>query len=82
LVNILAFEGKEPRIAEGAYVAPTAALIGDVVVEDGASVWFGAVLRGDFNRIVIGVGASVQDNVVIHTNKGLPTVIGENVTVG
>lgn len=82
MVNILAFEGKEPRIAEGAYVTPTAALIGDVVVEDGASVWFGAVLRGDFSRILIGAGTSVQGNTVIHTNEGMPTVIGENVTVG
>lgn len=82
MANILAFEGKEPRIAEDAYVAPTATLIGDVVVESGASVWFGAVLRGDFNRIVIGAGTSVQDNSVIHTNEGLPTVVGENVTVG
>ena len=82
MANILSFEGKEPRIAEGAFVAPTATLIGDVTVEDGASVWFGAVLRGDFNRIVVGAGTSVQDNSVIHTNEGLPTTIGENVTVG
>ena len=82
MANILSFEGKEPQIAEGAFVAPTATLIGDVTVEDGASVWFGAVLRGDFNRIVVGAGTSVQDNSVIHTNEGLPTTIGENVTVG
>jgi carbonic anhydrase/acetyltransferase-like protein (isoleucine patch superfamily) len=53
-----------------------------VVVEEGASVWFGAVLRGDFNRIVVGAGSSVQDNSVIHTNEELPTLIGAGVTVG
>jgi carbonic anhydrase/acetyltransferase-like protein (isoleucine patch superfamily) len=82
LANILSFEGKEPSVADDAYIAPTATLIGDVVVESGASVWFGAVLRGDFNRIVIGAGTSVQDNSVIHTNEGLPTTVGSNVTVG
>jgi carbonic anhydrase/acetyltransferase-like protein (isoleucine patch superfamily) len=63
-------------------VAPTAVLIGDVIVEEGASVWFGAVLRGDFNQIVVGAGSSVQDNCVVHTTEDLPTLIGRNVTVG
>ena len=80
--HILAFEDKVPRVAPDAFVAPTAVLIGDVVVEEGASVWFGVVLRGDFNRIVVGAGTSVQDNSVIHTNEDLPTIIGSNVTVG
>ncbi len=80
--HIIPFEGKEPEVAPDAFIAPTAALIGDVVVEEGASVWFGAVLRGDFNRIVVGAGTSVQDNCVIHTNEELPTIIGSNVTVG
>jgi carbonic anhydrase/acetyltransferase-like protein (isoleucine patch superfamily) len=82
VAHILAFEDKEPRVAPDAFVAPTAVLIGDVVVEEGASVWFGAVLRGDFNRIVVGAGSSVQDNSVIHTSEDLPTIIGSNVTVG
>ena len=82
MAHLLPFEDKEPRVAEDAFVAPTAVLIGDVVVEEGASVWFGAVLRGDFNRIVVGAGTSVQDNSVIHTNEELPTIIGSNVTVG
>ena len=82
MAHIFPFEDKEPRVASGAFVAPTAVLIGDVTVEDGASVWFGAVLRGDFNKIVVGSGTSVQDNSVIHTNEDLPTVIGQNVTVG
>lgn len=82
MAHILAFEDKEPQVASDAFIAPTAVLIGDVVVEEGASVWFGAVLRGDFNKIVVGAGSSVQDNSVIHTADGLPTTIGSNVTVG
>ncbi len=82
MANIYPFEGKEPRIASDAFIAPTATLIGDVVVEEGASVWFGAVLRGDFNRIVVGAGTTVQDNSVIHTNEAAPTLIGKNVTIG
>ncbi|MDP9410884.1 MAG: gamma carbonic anhydrase family protein [Actinomycetota bacterium] len=82
MAHLLPFEDKVPRVAEGAFIAPTAVLIGDVVVEEGASVWFGAVLRGDFNKIVVGAGTSVQDNSVIHTNESLPTTIGSNVTVG
>ena len=82
MAHFLPFDGKEPQVAPDAFVAPTAVLIGDVVVEEGASVWFGAVLRGDFDRIVVGAGSSVQDNCVVHTNEDLPTIIGQNVTVG
>src|SRR5919205_3523965 len=80
--HILPFEDKRPLVADGAFIAPTAVLIGDVVVEEGASVWFGAVLRADFDQIVVGAGSSVQDNYVVHTNEDLPTIIGQNVTVG
>ena len=82
MANFLSFDGKEPQVDPDAFIAPTAVLIGDVVVEEGASVWFGAVLRGDFDRIVVGAGSSVQDNCVLHTNENLPTLIGQNVTVG
>jgi carbonic anhydrase/acetyltransferase-like protein (isoleucine patch superfamily) len=75
-------DGKRPRVHPDAYVAPTAALIGDVEVGAGASVWFGVVLRADEAAIVIGPGSNVQDNCVIHCAAGLPTTIGENVTVG
>lgn len=74
--------GKEPRVAGDVFVAPTATLIGDVVLEAEASVWFGAVLRGDFDRIVVGEGSCVQDNVVVHTAEGLPTIVGASVTIG
>jgi len=82
VATLLPFDGKEPRVSPDAYLAPTAVLIGDVVVESGVSIWFGAVLRGDFDRIVVGAGSSVQDNCVLHTNEGLPTLVGRNVTVG
>ena len=78
---IIEFDGKIPRIAEGAFVAPTATLIGDVIVEEGASIWFGAVLRGDFGQIIVRKGSSIQDNVVIHVIPESVTVVGENATV-
>ncbi len=65
-----------------AYIAPTAVLIGDVEVEAGASVWFGAVLRADEAAIKVGEGSNVQDNAVIHCARNLPTVIERNVTIG
>jgi carbonic anhydrase/acetyltransferase-like protein (isoleucine patch superfamily) len=74
--------GKRPQVHQDAYVAPTAVLIGDVVIEAGASVWFGAVLRGDEAQIRVGEGSNVQDNAVIHCSTNLPTIIHRNVTVG
>jgi carbonic anhydrase/acetyltransferase-like protein (isoleucine patch superfamily) len=82
VAHLIPFEGKHPRIALGAFVAPTAVLIGDVMVQEGASVWFGAVLRGDFNTIIVGPGTSVQDNCVLHTAVDVPTTTGANVVVG
>lgn len=76
------FNGKSPQVHPTAYIAPTAVLIGDVVVEEGASIWFGAVLRADFQRIVVGKESNVQDNVVIHVDEHHPTRIGNRVTVG
>ncbi len=64
------------------YVAPSAVLVGDVSVEDGASIWHGAVLRGDFDEIVVGPDSNVQDNVVVHVDRGMPARIGARVTVG
>jgi carbonic anhydrase/acetyltransferase-like protein (isoleucine patch superfamily) len=65
-----------------AYIAPTAVLIGDVEVGAGASVWFGAVLRGDESAIKVGDGANIQDNVVVHCARDLPTLIERNASVG
>jgi carbonic anhydrase/acetyltransferase-like protein (isoleucine patch superfamily) len=74
--------GKRPTVHPDAYIAPTAVLIGDVVIGAGASVWFGAVLRGDEAQINVGDGANVQDNVVIHCALNLPTVIEKDASVG
>ncbi len=75
-------EGRRPKVHPDAYIAPTAVLIGNVEVEKGASVWFGAVLRGDDATISVGEGANIQDNVVIHCTENLPTVIEKNASVG
>ena len=79
---LIDFEGRRPRVAEGAFIAPTATLIGDVTVEAGASVWYGAVLRADFGSIVIGAGSNVQDNAVVHTIREVVTEVGPDVTIG
>src|SRR5437764_2463039 len=74
--------GRRPRVHPDAYIAPTAVLIGDVEIEAGASVWFGAVLRGDEAAIRVGEGANIHDNAVIHCAENLPTVIERNASVG
>src|ERR1700760_2494293 len=75
------FEGRSPRVDPDAFVAPTAVLIGDVTVFAGASVWFNAVLRGDYAPIVVREGANVQDGSVLHAPPGVPTDIGPGATV-
>ncbi|HVW44947.1 MAG TPA: gamma carbonic anhydrase family protein [Amycolatopsis sp.] len=78
---LFSFEGVSPTVHAGAWIAPTATLIGDVVVEKDASIWYGAVIRADFGKIIIREGANIQDNSVIHVNDGVCEV-GRNVTVG
>jgi carbonic anhydrase/acetyltransferase-like protein (isoleucine patch superfamily) len=80
-VNLFEYEGRRPTIAEDAFVAPTATIIGDVTVEAGASIWYGATLRGDDGPIVVRAGANVQDGSVIHTTPGVTTEIGVRATV-
>lgn len=81
---ILPFGGTMPRVAADAFLAPTAVLIGDVQVESQASIWFGAVLRGDHPEFGIRVGprTNIQDNCVVHVGDWQDTVIGSDVTVG
>jgi carbonic anhydrase/acetyltransferase-like protein (isoleucine patch superfamily) len=79
---IYTLDGHTPQIAPTAWVAPTAVLIGRVILMPGASVWFGAVLRGDNEPIVVGENANIQDNCVLHTDMGFPLTIGREVTVG
>ena len=75
-------DGVAPQLAEGCWVADSAAVIGKVTLAENASVWFGAVLRGDTEPITLGRNSNVQDGSVVHTDHGLPCTIGENVTVG
>src|SRR2546426_9601069 len=74
--------GRRPKVHPDAYIAPTAVVIGDVEVGAGASVWFGAVLRGDEAAIKVGDGANIQDNAVVHCARNLPTLIEQNASVG
>lgn len=67
---------------EGHFIAPNAAVIGDVVLKAGASVWFSAVIRADVEAIEIGEGANIQDGAVLHADPGTPCIIGKRVTVG
>ena len=79
---IVTYKGKTPSVDPTAFVAPNATLIGDVTVGPDASVWFGAVLRGDNGPITVGRGSNIQDNATLHSEPGHGLVIGENVTVG
>ena len=80
---ILPYGGRSPVIGKDVWIAPTATVIGDVVLEEAASVWFGAVLRADIGGIVVGARSNLQDLVCVHMTEGLSkTVIGADVTVG
>ena len=79
---LFSFEGLTPQVHPGAFVAPTATLVGDVIVEEGASIWYGAVIRADYAPVIVRRGANVQDNAVIHGPPGLTTDIGAGATVG
>lgn len=75
------FEGLAPQVHTDAFIAPTATLVGDVVVEAGASVWYGAVLRADYAPVVVRRGANIQDGAVLHGPPGLTTEVGPGATV-
>ncbi|MFF7985668.1 gamma carbonic anhydrase family protein [Streptomyces sp. NPDC007901] len=79
---IVGIGGREPRIEDEVFVAPTASVIGDVTLKAGASVWYGAVIRGDVETITVGAQANVQDNATLHADPGFPVRIGERVSIG
>jgi carbonic anhydrase/acetyltransferase-like protein (isoleucine patch superfamily) len=79
---LFAFEGKRPSVHPDAWVAPTASVVGDVVIEAGASIWYGVVLRADFGQIVVRAGANVQDGSVVHGPPTPTVIIGEGATIG
>ncbi len=77
------FNGKTPRFeGERIFTAPGADIIGDVVLKEDVSIWFNATLRGDLEPITVGRGSNIQDGSTVHTDTGIPTVIGDDVTVG
>lgn len=79
---ILEFNGKTPKIHPTAFIAENAVIIGDAEIGENTSVWFGAVLRGDINKIRIGKNSNIQDNSVLHTEPDNACVIGDCVSVG
>lgn len=79
---IRAFRGHAPVIPDACFVAESATIVGDVALAEDASVWYGAVVRGDAGPIRIGPGSNVQDCAVLHTDKGFDLTLGRGVTVG
>ena len=79
---IYSLDGLVPEIAETAWVAPDANLIGRIILGADVSVWFGASLRGDNEPITVGAGSNIQENCVLHTDMGFPLSIGANCTIG
>jgi carbonic anhydrase/acetyltransferase-like protein (isoleucine patch superfamily) len=82
LMPLFSFEGLEPAVSPTAWIAPTATLVGDVRVEDEASVWYGAVLRADFGPIIVRRGANIQDGSVLHGGGDPSCEVGEGATIG
>lgn len=81
-MTLYALDGIAPQIAEETWIAPDANLIGRIVVEEAASVWFCATLRGDNETITVGAGSNIQENCVLHTDMGYPLTIGKGCTIG
>jgi carbonic anhydrase/acetyltransferase-like protein (isoleucine patch superfamily) len=79
---IIDFCGKAPDVSGASFIAENSSVIGDVILGKDASVWFGAVLRGDQSRIIVGEGSNVQDNCTVHSDKAHTVEIGKNVSIG
>lgn len=76
------FKDKKPTLEQDIYISETSIIIGDVILKKNTNVWFGAVLRGDEESIVIGTGTNIQENVVVHVDKTNKVVIGNGCTIG
>lgn len=81
-MTLYSLDGIAPDIAEDSWIAPDANVIGKIVVEAGASIWFGSTLRGDNEVILVGEGSNIQENSVLHTDMGFPLNIGKGCTIG
>ncbi|GAA1818747.1 gamma carbonic anhydrase family protein [Nesterenkonia flava] len=82
MAHVLTVNGKTPQIHDDVFLAPTAAITGDVVMKRASSAFYGVSVRGDSDQIVVGEGTNLQDNVVLHTDAGAPCVLGDGVSVG
>jgi len=79
---ICEYNGMRPRVGKNVFIASTAVVLGDVEIEDGSSIWYNAVLRGDQEHIHVGRNTNIQDNCTVHIDRGFPVGIGDNVIVG
>lgn len=79
---LMSYKGRWPTVADDAFIAEGAVVIGDVTIGAGSSVWYNAVLRGDIAPIRIGAGTNVQDGAVLHVDADVPCVLGDHVVVG
>ena len=81
-MTVYALDDSTPQLAQDVWVAESASVVGNVVMEPGSSAWFGSVIRGDNETIQIGARSNIQDNAVLHSDPGSPLTIGEGVTIG
>lgn len=79
---LIKYKNMEPKVSEYAWVSDSAQVVGNVRIGKNSSIWFGAVLRGDINKVVIGEGSNVQDNATLHVDTEYPCLIGDNVSIG
>ena len=82
MAYLIPLRGKTPQADPSVFLAPTASLIGDVVMAEQSSAFYGVCVRGDSNSIRVGAGSNLQDNVVLHADPGFPTTVGEGVSIG
>ena len=81
-MSILSYKGKEPSVGKDCFVADTSTIVGDVVLGEESSVWFGVSIRAEVDSVRIGNRSNVQDNSVIHVDEGFPCLMGDGVTNG
>ena len=81
-MSVYSLDDTKPQLADDVWVASSAKVVGNVILEAGSSVWFGTVIRGDNEPIKIGARSNIQDNAVLHSDPGSPLTIGADVTVG
>ncbi len=79
---IITYKNFTPELGEGVFISPGSYVIGRVTIGARSSFWFGAVARGDLDQITIGEETNLQDNVTVHVDEGIPTIIGSRVTIG